>query len=247
MAGDANPVPVLPVGVAEQIRRDAPGIRWLQALDLKAKQSRAEGGRWFLAEYDFDNRGYDVLHFMGHSPLPCGFSVWGFVDIEGAETLGANREDFSRFFLEIDLKKKLWEHGGLIAELNDLQGEDNTIGRFGFYLAPKLPDIGIERGLLKGAARIGFKIFPLETDYRGWQASMNWNKQFDSVLDGRFSAGGFLDLNFNAGPTQDDLVIITEHQVRFRLVEGMHLITEFRLNEFLADDFGIAPGIQYRF
>ena len=233
--------------VSSQFAETAPCLNWLKKLDQRATDSRAEGQRWFLSEYDFDTRGYNVLHFMGHSPLPYGFSIWGFIDIEGADFVGANREDFATYFLEIDIKKSLWERGGLIGELNDLPGDANAIGRFGFYWKPEISNLVPRQGWLAGDARMGFKIFPLETDSRGWQASMNWNKKFDSILDGRFSAGGFLDLNFNAGPSENDLIIITEHQVRYRLVDGLHLITEFRLNEFLASDFGIAPGIQYRY
>ncbi len=219
---------------------------WWDSIEKRAKNSRKTGGRWFLGEYDFDNRGYNVLHFMGHSPLPYGFLVWGFIDIEGADLLGANREDLSTYFLEIDVKKSLWERGGVLAELNDLQGDNNAIGRFGFYWNPKLRQ-NKSFGLLVGERRIGFKIFPLETDNRGWQASMNWNKKFDNILGGRLSAGGFVDLNFDAAPLSNDLIVVSEHQVRYRILEGLHLITEFRINEFLADDFGIAPGIQYRF
>ena len=150
-------------------------------------------------------------------------------------------------FLEIDIKKKVYDRAGLIGEINDLQGDGNAIGRFGFYWNPSLDNSLNQNGRLSGAGRIGFKVFPIETDRRGWQASMNWNKKFEKILDGKFSAGGFVDLNFDAGPSQSDLVVVSEHQVRYRLVEGLHLIAEFRLNEFLSDDFGIAPGLQYRY
>ena len=82
---------------------------------------------WSLLEYDFDDRGFNVLHFQGSTDLPRGFSIWGFIDLEGDPTIGSNREDLSRFFLEIDLKKELWQTGGLVVEYNDLQGDDNAI------------------------------------------------------------------------------------------------------------------------
>ena len=188
-----------------------------------------------------------MLHFMGHSPLPFGFSVWGFIDLEGSDALGANREDLATYFLEIDIKKPLGEQGGLIGEFNDLNGDGNAIGRFGFFWNPKFLQREPECGLFAGKGRVGFKFFLLETDRSGFQASMNWNKKFSQILDGRLSAGGFLDLNVDDGPSQDELIIVSEHQIRYRLFEGLHLITEFRLNEFLQNDFGIAPGLQYRF
>lgn len=218
----------------------------LDRLEALAKETRKPTGRWFLAEYDFDNRGYNVMHFMGHSPLPFGMSVWGFIDLEGLDQLGANREDIATYFLEIDVKKPLFKSGGLIAEVNDLQGDGNTIGRFGVFLNPSFFKWESQQGIFAGKGRVGFKIFPFETDGRGCQVSMNWNRSFSNILDGRLSAGGFIDLNTKIGPN-NDLVAVTEHQIRYRLFEGLHVITEFRVNEFLQDDFGIAPGLQYRF
>lgn len=218
----------------------------VEHLDRMWLDSRGKSPQWFLAEYDFDNRGYNVLHFMGFSPLPHGFSIWGFIDIEGADLQGSDRAELSRYFLEIDLKKQVWKNAGLVAELNDLQGVGNEIGRVGAYWQPDTSWLSIEQGPLAGPFKLGFKCFPVETDGQGGQLSFNWNKRFDNVLGGRLSAGGFFDWNYGIGP-RNEIRIVTEHQIRWRLMGGLHLITEFRQNDFLADNFGIAPGIQYRF
>lgn len=219
----------------------------VQSLDEWLAESRSKSPTWFRAEYDFDNRGFNVLHFMGSAPLPLGMSIWGFIDLEGSDLFGTDREETSRYFLEIDLKKKCWNGGGLLFEVNDLQGDGNQIGRFGFYHQPDLSWILPGDGLFAGKRFLQFKVFPVETDRRGWQAAVAWNKNFDSILDGRISTGGFFDLNYNAGLAQDHTIIVSESQIRYRLVEKLHVIVEFRFNEFLQDDFGIAPGIQYRF
>ncbi len=225
-----------------------PGLLTLiDQIDQTSKETRAKDSRWFRAEYDFDSRGFNVIHFMGNSPLPYGFDLWGFIDIEGADLINANREDFTRYFLEIDIKKKLWKNGGIIGEYNDLQGGGNSIGRLGFFHKPDFEFLSSDCGRLAGKGFVVFKVFPYETDGHGGQASFAWNRSFDNILDGRLSVGGFLDVNFNAGATSNQTVVVTEHQIRLRLFEGLHLITEFRLNEFLQDDFGVAPGIQYRF
>lgn len=200
---------------------------------------------WSLIEFDIDDRGYNVLHFMAYRELPCGFSLWGFIDIEGSDQLGSDKDDLNRFFLEVDLKKKLWDNGGAIAEFNDLQGDANSLGRFGFFYSPKISGLSPKSGWFAGPGRIGFKVFPIQTDNSGGQASFNWNKRWDSFCDGRVSAGGFFDFNYEV-PGRGN-VIVTEHQVRLRVAHGLHAIVEFRVNEFLQDDFGIAPGIQYRF
>lgn len=225
---------------------DEPESSPIANLEQAVEDSRSQGSRWFLAEYDFDNRGFNVLHFMGHSPLPLGFDLWGFVDFEGQDVAGSNREDLSRYFLELDLKRKLWSGGGVLAELNDLQGEGNSIGRFGVFWSPDTGWLTPKSGYLAGKFRLGVKYFPIETDGQGGQFSFNWNKNFDNILGERFSAGGFFDMNYDVG-SSGDIKLVTEHQVRLRVIEGLHLISEFRVNEFLRDDFGIAPGIQYRF
>lgn len=227
--------------------RDTDSAGHLRSSDERAANTRAAGKRWFRAEYDFDDRGFNVLHFMGNSPLPYGFNIWGFIDIEGDDRIGAEREDLSRFFLEIDVKKPIWKNFGIIGELNDLQGVGNEIGRLGVFYQPKWQLLSPQDGRFAGKGILGFKLFPIETDGHGWQASFHWNKQFDNLWGGRLSTGGFFDLNFDAGRNNDQAIIVTEHQIRLRMIEGLHLITEFRVNEFLQNDFGIAPGIQYRF
>jgi hypothetical protein len=219
----------------------------VQLLDDQATNTRETGSRWFLSEYDFDNRGFNVLHFMGNSPLPYGFNVWGFIDVEGADRIGADREDLSRYFLEFDVTKTIWNDVGIVGEYNDGSGEGNEIGRLGVFFQLTLPVMSPEGGVLAGKGILGLKLFVIESDGHGWQASLNWNKKFDNVMDGRLSAGGFFDINFDTGPNHDKTRIVTEHQVRLRLLDGLHMITEFRLNEFLRNDFGIAPGLQYRF
>jgi len=184
---------------------------------------------------------------MGSSSLPHGFSVWGFIDIEGTDFSGSDREELSRYFLEIDLKKKLWNSGGLIAEYNDLQGEANAIGRLGVYYQPKIACLSPQRGWLSGKGTIAFKVFPIESDRQGWQASFNWNKKFENLLGGRLSAGGFFDLNIDTGPLRDTNRIVTEHQIRIQLKDDLQAIVEFRFNGFLDSEFGIAPGVQYKF
>ncbi|MEM7311741.1 MAG: hypothetical protein AAF497_01190 [Planctomycetota bacterium] len=221
--------------------------RW-EELDKNISETRSKSGHWLLGEYDFDSRGFNVLHFMGASAFPGGFRIWGLLDIEGIDHLATQREDLSRYFLEIDIKRALYKNVGVVAELNDLTGDNNAIGRFGFFWTPDTSFLSNFGGWwLTGDFKFGIKAFPYETDGEGGQFSFNWNKNFENILGGRISAGGFFDLNLNAGPMNDSTVIVTEHQIRLRFFDNIHLITEFRWNQFLAADFGVAPGIQYRY
>lgn len=214
-----------------------------EAFDAAARDSKTFGKNFARLEYQLETRGFDVIHFMGGSALPFGFNIWGFIDLEGLDSPGANREDISRFFLEIDIKRKLGKEWGLIGEFNDLQGDGNAIARLGFFYLPQSPFIKNHDAFLF------FKVFPYESDGRGIQVSFAWNKNFPRIWDGRFSAGGFCDFNFKSGATGERTVIVTEHQLRVRVVEQLYVIAEARLNEFLGDDrdYGTGFGVQYRF
>ncbi len=78
--------------------------------------------------------------------------------------------------------------------------------------------------------------FPLQTDGQSGQFSFNYNRNFDAFIGGRLSSGGFFDLNYDTGPSGMDRVV-SEHQLRFRIGEGLHSVTEFRGNEFLPKVF----------
>lgn len=212
-------------------------------MDRVATESRGPGSPWGTIEYQFDTRGFNTLNFTGYSPLPYGFSVWGFVDFQSPDGPNDERFDTGGFFYEIDLKRNLTEQFGLIGEVNDTPGVGNSLGRFGVFYQPKL------EVLKENNTWLFFKVFPYETDGEGSQASMAWNTKFPNILDGRFSTGGFVDVNFQSGPSQDDVNVVAECQLRYRLVENLSLLTEVRFNEFLGDgqDLGVGVGLQYRF
>ena len=208
-----------------------------------AEETKTFGPNFFLGEYQFDSRGFNTIHFMGSAALPYGFNLWGFVDLEGLDDSNARREDIRRVFIELDLKRKIGENWGIIAELNDSHGTNNALGRLGIFVKPSW------QWLKDNDMFLFFKIFGYETDGHGGQASFAWNKKFPCILDGRFSAGGFFDANFNTGAGNAQTKIVSDTQIRYRLIDGLHLLMEFRYNQFLGsqNDFGIGSGIQYRF
>ena len=131
----------------------------------------------------------------------------------------------------------------MIVEVNDLQGVDNALSRLGYFWA-------LQGQFLKDHDLFFFvKIFPFESDGRGYQISFSWDKKFPDVLDVRFSVGGFFDANFDNGPGKDKAEIVSDTQFRYRLIDGLHLLAEIRHNEFLGakKDLGVGVGVQYRF
>ena len=156
---------------------------------------------------------------------------------------GDPRSDHAEFFFEIDLKRKVWTDIEVILEINDAQGVDNALSRAGLFWSP-------QSKLLKDHNLFFFvKVFPYESDGRGYQISFSWNKKFPEILDGRFSIGGFFDANFENGPGKDKVLIVSDTQFRYRIVDGLHFLIEARFNEFFGakKDAGVGFGLQYHF
>ncbi len=209
-----------------------------------AKDTKTAGKARLSMEYQFDTRGFNTFNLTGGTPLPAGFSLFGFVDFESPDGgVDDSRYDLSEFFFEIDLKRKVWEDLGVVVEANEMQGADNALSRLGLFYAPSCQ-------ILEDLDLFFFvKIFPFESDGQGYQISFTWDKRFPSFLDGRFSIGGFLDANFENGPGRDKVLIVSDTQIRYRLLEGLHLLAEIRVNEFLGakKDVGLGLGLQYHF
>lgn len=215
-----------------------------EELERQANETKTFGKEKFSVEYQFDTRGFNTLNFTGTAPLPAGFNIWGFVDFESPDG-GADdsRTDLSESFFEIDIKRKVWEDFGVIVEVNEAQGVDNALSRLGVFYAP-------QSQFLKDHKLFFFvKIFPFESDGQGYQISFSWNKKFPDILDGRFSIGGFFDANFDNGSGKDKVLIVSDTQFRYRLIDGLHLLAEVRFNEFLGakKDIGVGFGLQYHF
>ena len=237
----ATPLPPQPAGPMNT-PSDAPRV-YAESLEEAPETKPAPFGKQKLSlEYTADSRSFNTLNLTGTAPLRYQWNLWGFIDLHSSDGgPSAEPEDSSRYFIELDLKRKLWSAGGVVFELNDATGDNNVLGRAGlFYQAPW-------SWLEANSARLFFKAFPYETDGRGWQASFAFSKRFPEIAGDRISIGGFFDANFNSGPNDDDNNIVTETQVRYEISPGINLFAEFRRNEFLADRHGVGMGLQASF
>ena len=117
------------------------------------------------------------------------------------------------------------------------------MGRFGAYYLPEWV------WLKQNDVTLFTKWFPLATELGGQQGSFAWNWAPGFILDGRFSTGGFFDLNFDEKEGRRRTQLVTEVQLRYRLVGNLHALAEYRYNEFLVKDkeSGWGLGVQYRF
>lgn len=200
---------------------------------------------WATVEHQFDTRGFQTLNFTGASRLPLGFDVWGFVDFENVHDSVSSDADKNEFFMEIDIKRELWRGVGGIAEYNDAQGRNDNRGRFGVYYIPDLD------WLKENHLFIMTKWFPLATDSAGVQGSFAWNWAPAYILEGRFSTGGFFDMNFNQSNARshDNMKIVSETQLRYRVLGDLYFLLEYRFNEFFVSgkEHGWGIGAQYKF
>ncbi len=214
----------------------------LQQGQETAKLKKKRNG-WMTAEYQFDTRGFNTINFTGGAELPYGWSLWGFTDIESADSSDGSRTDAQKFFIEIDLKKELYKGFGVVLEYNDGQGRHDSIGRLGVNYIARWD------WLKKVDLNLGFKAFPIETDGHGWQGSFCWEKKFPSILDGRFSMGGFFDINFDSGPSDNETNVVSETQFRYKLTENLEALVEFRFNEYkvASQEHGLGIGMKYKF
>ena len=208
-----------------------------------AKLDKKKRNSWMTAEYQFDTRGFNTINFTGGADLPYGWSLWGFTDIEAADSSDDSRTDAQNFFMEIDLKKELYKGFGIVLEHNDGQGRHDNVSRFGVNYIARWD------WLKKLDLNLAFKVFPIETDGHGWQGSFCWEKKFPKIFDGRFSMGGFFDINFDSGRNDDETNIVTETQFRYKLTENLEAFAEFRFNEYkiASQEEGLGIGLKYKF
>ena len=228
---------------SEDILESTEGTEKLQQETKTEKIKKKDRNGWMTAEYQFDTRGFNTINFTGGANLPYGFSIWGFTDIETADSHEGSRTDAQEFFMEIDLKKELHKGFGIVLEYNDSEGRYDSIGRFGLNYIARWD------WLKKMDLNLGFKAFPIETDGHGGQVSFGWEKKFPKLFDGRFSMGGFFDLNFDSGANDDETNIVTDTQFRYKLTENLEALVEFRFNEYLvaSQEHGLGIGMKYKF
>lgn len=198
---------------------------------------------WMLAEYWFDARGYQTANVTGASRLPAGFNVWGFIDIDSADAPNASRVDKQEFFLEVDLQRPLWNGFGAVAEYNDGEGGSDSAGRFGAFYQPAW------NFLKQWDLWLYTKAFPVGTNDGTRQVAFAWNWTPHYLLEGRFSTGGFVDVNYAEQADGFRPKAVSEIQLRYRLIGNLNAVLEYRLNKFLTKDqaTGWAVGAQYQF
>jgi len=199
--------------------------------------------KFSLTQY-FDSRRFETATlFSKVDHLPLGLQLWGFTELHGNQSRPDGRLPLDRYFMEYRLLRPLgssWlsnsDAAGAIAEYDDLNGLKNRVVRLGIYYqhATSLPGVG--------KAFLQWRVFPWESDGRGWQASVSYRVP----LTNRVSVTGFADANLLGGGVHRWLY---EPQLNVRLNEHLSAVTEFRYNGFERVDpdqqaAGVALGLR---
>jgi uncharacterized protein YceK len=196
------------------------------------------------ATYYWDNRDFGTLSLSNSiNDLPIGLSLWGFTDFHGSQNRANDKHKLTHSFSEYRLTKSIGETGlGTQLEYNYSSGSDIDVGRLGLVYKHDIPIIMWDNDK---KSWLQWRLFPLETDGDGGQASLI----YVFPITERFSLSGFMDLNLHE-KGEDRLVI--EPQLNFKLKDNVILHLEYRYNEYQdsnpnLDGDGWAIGIEYKF
>jgi len=186
--------------------------------------------------------------------LPLRLQYFAFVNLFGP-TQASRVGDQELVFSEQNLRWRLHEEAPLdvVAQYVIRSGPDNDVLRLGLrWRFSATPVIAQLFDLLH--LRYGFSVYAFETDF---QAPALYALQIEHVyklqvlpehFGDRVYIAGFIDHNIRIGGAADVPVsrVVTEHQLGIRVVAGLHIVAEFRFNEYMAQDqVGVGLGLQY--
>lgn len=200
----------------------------------------------------YDTRSFSTLTVNLLSNLPSGFQYFSLTNFSGA--IDADPAgDLGAFYSEQHLR---WSPSAsvpfdLTALWNLKSGDENDVVRFGVRwrpgstggVGPILRRLRLSYTLTFHAAKLTY------APTGGWQPQLEHAYRWD-LVPGRVYLGGFLDHDLQLGG--DDTLprsrIVTEHQLGYQLVPGLHAVLEARLNQRMGpdDDLGLGFGFEYQ-
>ncbi len=196
-------------------------------LTVPVQVTLADDRGWVLnIEYHLDSRAFNSLQFFNTWDLLHGISLVNSLDLNSPTGDPHRRWELQEYFLESDLNIPVNQSWGGIAELNNFNGPDNDIGRFGLFIMPQWESLKHHQLWLYS------KIMPIETDGHGGQLSIAFSKRFPNLLSNRFSISGYLDWNYATGHSDAETKAVSDVQFRYLLQGDWYLFTEWHYNQF---------------
>lgn len=184
--------------------------------------------------------------------LPGRFSYFSLTNLYGEERSGFLPGKI-RYYSEQNLRWKIADDSplDLTVQLNFRTGSKNNRHRLG--LRWRLSDTSALQSFFKSVnLSYSVNLHAVQFDHEDpyvWQLEHVFMMKFPALSD-RVYLAGFLDHTFNQDlpnhiPTSP---FVGEAQLGVRLIEGLNLIAEYRLNQYRRQDVNnLAIGLQYKF
>lgn len=200
----------------------------------------------YMTEVDSDT----VFTLNSFAKLPYGFSYFSLLNI--ANEPEANPfQDTVGFYTEQNLRFTPFDvvPVDLTIQYNMRSGADNDRLRFGFrWRFEGTPYLDVVLKAIHLAYSINFHVVQLDhEDAYVWQMEHVW-KLSTPYLDNRLYFAGFADHTMNGAspPGAPSNPVVLEAQLGVRLVDELHGIAEYRINQYRVDDeTNLALGGQY--
>jgi hypothetical protein len=197
--------------------------------------------------YYWDTRQFNTLTINAGAMLPCDVDYFQFVDFDSPLDQPATVEDLSGFYTEIHLGKPIAKDSEWLDSLDwTWMYADGSLARDVHRLGIRWrteDSPGLLGALLTDVLALEYAVnlHFVESDGSGIQIEHVYRRVF---LDRRFYIAGFADHDIN---TDGSTSWVTEHQMGLRLVDEVHLVAEYRYNEFLPTEFrsGWGFGLEY--
>lgn len=125
-------------------------------------------------------------------------------------------------------------------------GNSNDMLRFGGRW-----DLTKTKSMATFFEKINFNYFFTCFVVQGLQGDgVSWIPQIEHVyqlklFNNRVYIRGFIDQNFTRNE-QKKIHLVTEHQLGFRLIKGLYVVGEYRINEYLESHQGLGFGLEYK-
>ncbi len=184
------------------------------------------------------------------SNLPNRFSYFALVSTNN-QRYRSEFEDTNNYYIEQNVRWQLADNNplDLTVQHNMRGGDENDRLRFGFRW--RFNDTEFMRSFFDTIHlrySINFHLYQMDhTDDDVWQMEHVWRFYFPYLTD-RLYWGGFADQSFGETVADSDDYSHTylETQIGFRVIDNLHIITEYRYSQYNDDNpDSLAAGFEY--
>ena len=179
-----------------------------------------------------------------------GWSYFSLTNVYN-QAASSELEETASYYSEQNVRWKIKDSSfDATAQFNFRSGEDNDRYRFGIrwrlndsaWLKPAFDALLLAWSINFHAVQID------HTDASEWQLEHAFRLTAPYISE-RLYLAGFIDHTFGEDLPENypSAPIVSEIQLGFRIVENLHIITEYRINQYRREDINnVAVGLQYK-